>query len=50
MKVICIKHPHHDGRRTPVLNCNACCSIFIAMVRDRARRESLGLEASPPVR
>ncbi len=48
-QVCCFKHPKYDGRENPPLNCQSCCSVFIARIRTmnekRAETVAAWLEA-----
>lgn len=34
-KLVCFKHPEYVGNESPVLSCKACCSIFIAEIKNQ---------------
>lgn len=42
MNLVCIRHPHYDGNTSPVLTCKTCCSLYIAVVKEKN-----GVSAAP---
>jgi len=32
-RVICFRHPHYDGKDSPILTCKTCCGIFVTAMK-----------------
>lgn len=38
--LICFKHPHYKGDKSPDLKCKACCAVFVQKVRMRSSQQT----------
>jgi hypothetical protein len=34
-RIICFRHPHYDGKESPVLTCKTCCGIFVTSMKEK---------------